>query len=398
MLLAQRNMELEIPEATEAARCPLCEGSDGTVVGTRGRYGMAVRNLCCAACATVYVTPRPSSEAMREYYRSTYRKHYGAVGYVDSAGATVAPGEAGYEQTLHGWHSQQADNALALTSPQAGASVLEVGCRHGKTLSLMRERGGIEPFGIEPGEDEAEHARKDGIDCFTGSLEAFHAGERRFDQVQCFHVLEHIHDPLAALLKLRRLLKPRGKLLLEVPNVYQPYGLLEDNFFQNVHLVSYGPNTLPALVRRAGFMVTRVVDASTLFVVAQASAVAESSLPLAFSPELLFQREHDAAWLAARLHSYASLARLTLALAQHGCSPELTASLVQTLAQPAFIGNMVETCASFVERLVAQGMLEQAIAITLAVASGPHPNELRGQFRTFAERLGAAPEALAACA
>src|SRR5689334_20248732 len=166
-------MTLEIPEATEAARCPLCGDAACIVVGERGRFGMPVRNVCCETCATVYITPRPSAEAMSEYYRSTYRKHYGGVGYVGADGKATSPGDAGYEQALLGWHQQQANNALALTAPSAGQSVLEIGCRHGKTLSLMKERAGIVPFGIEPGEAEAEQARRAGIDCFTGALEDF---------------------------------------------------------------------------------------------------------------------------------------------------------------------------------------------------------------------------------
>jgi SAM-dependent methyltransferase len=390
-------MELSIPEATEHVPCPLCGASAGIVVGDEGRFGMPVRNVCCDACATVYVSPRPTPAAMAEYYRSTYREHYGAVGYADSSGKSLVPGQPGYDEALLRWHQQQADNALSLAQVPEGARVLEIGCRHGKTLGLMQERRKIVPFGIEPGENEAEQARQAGIDCFTGALEEFEPGERRFDHVQWFHVLEHVHEPLAALLKLRALLAPGGTLLIEVPNVYQPYGLLEENFFQNVHLVSYSPNTLPALLRRAGFEVTRVVDSGALFVVATPRALAEGeSLPLPFTPDLLSAPSEDAPWVAVRLRSYASLEKLQLLFKHRGPSPALTGTLVRALAFPAFEAHMVNACAFFVEQLIAQAKLDDALLVTLAVAQGPHPLELRQQFRAFAERLGAPPEALAA--
>lgn len=123
-------MELEIPEATEPVACPLCGGTEGIVVGEKGRFGMPVRNLCCLTCATVYITPRPSAAAMAEYYRSTYRKHYGGVGYVDTNGKRATPGDPGYEDLLLRWHDKQASTALALTEPATGAHVLEIGCRH----------------------------------------------------------------------------------------------------------------------------------------------------------------------------------------------------------------------------------------------------------------------------
>jgi SAM-dependent methyltransferase len=389
-------MELEIPEASEPVVCPLCGDDKGIVVGERGRFGMPVRNLCCVTCATVYITPRPSAVAMAEYYRSTYRKHYGGVGYVGADGKRVSPGEPGYEETLLRWHEGQANNALALAEPAPGAHVLEIGCRHGKTLQLMQQKRGIVGFGVEPGENEAEEARQAGIDCFTGSLEELEPGERRFDQVQWFHVLEHVHEPLEALIKLRGLLKPTGTLLIEVPNVYRPYGLLEENFFQNVHLVSYSPNTLPALVRRAGFEVTRVVDAGSLFVVARPAALAEETkLPLPFTPSLLATPEQDVRWVAIRLQSYANLEKIKTYFQQNGATPEIVPMLVKVLGFPAFVEHMVDICASFVEHLAARARLDEALAVTLAVASGPHPPELRREFRAFAERMGAPPEALA---
>ncbi len=395
-----RGMDLDtmdIPQASDDVACPLCGERAGIVVGEKGRFGMPVRNLCCQACATVYVTPRPTAAAMAEYYRSTYRQHYGGVGYSGSDGTRAAPGDPGYEEALLSWHTQQADNSLTLAEPATGASVLEIGCRHGKTLSLMRERRQIVPFGIEPGENEATEARAVGIDCFTGPLEAYEPGERRFDQVQWFHVLEHVHEPLEALLKLRSLLKPDGKLLVEVPNVYQPYGLLEENFFQNVHLVSYSPNTLPALMRRAGFDITRVIDNGALFVLATPSVLAaDVSLPLAFTPSLLSQPQEDADWVAMRLRSYANIEKLLFLFKHRGPSPALTGTLVRALGFPAFITHMVEACAFFIEQMVATGKLDDALLITLAVAQGPHPFDVRQQFRVFAERLGAPPEALSA--
>jgi SAM-dependent methyltransferase len=389
-------MQLEIPEPTEAVACPLCGASEGLVVGEKGRFGMPVRNLCCATCATVYVSPRPTESAMAAYYRSTYREHYGSVGYVDKDGKQCSPGQPGYDDALLRWHTGQANNALALAATPEGARVLEIGCRHGKTLQLMREARGIVASGVEPGEADAEQARAAGIDCFTGSLEELDVGERRFDQVQWFHVLEHVHEPLRALIKLRGLLEPTGTLLIEVPNVYQPYGLLEQNFFQNVHLVSYSPNTLPALVRRAGFEVTRVVDGGSLFVVAKPRALAEgATLPLPFEPSLLDQPEQDSTWVAERLRTYATLELLLTVCKQRGCLPELTTPLVKALAEPAFVGHLTDTCAYFVEQLVAQGRIDHALAVVLAVANGPHPAELRREFKAFAERMGAPPELLA---
>ena len=224
-----------IPISDEVPDCPLCGASrDGIVVGSHGRFGMQVRNIACEVCGLVYVTPRPSHAAMMDYYRGTYREHYGEVRYPMPSGGSAGPGDPEYQAALDVWHENQAANALALSRPQPGARVLEIGCRHARTLQLMRERADIRPFGIEPGPAEAQAAEQAGVPCFQGTLEEYPEAEP-FDQIQLFHVLEHFHDPLSQLVRLRGLLAPEGKLLIEVPNVVQPYGLLEENFFQNVH-------------------------------------------------------------------------------------------------------------------------------------------------------------------
>jgi hypothetical protein len=69
--------------------------------------------------------------------------------------------------------------------------------------------------------------------------------------------------------------------------------------------------------------------------------------------------------------------------------------LVKALGFPAFVEHLVDVCASFIEHLAAQARLDEALAVTLAVANGPHPPELRQEFRAFAERMGAPAEALA---
>ena len=57
-------------------------------------------------------------------------------------------------------------------------------------------------------------------------------------------------------------------MVIEVPNVYQPYGLLQENFFQNAHLTNFSESTLRVLLVRAGYSVLRTLDQSALFAVA----------------------------------------------------------------------------------------------------------------------------------
>lgn len=83
--------------------------------------------------------------------------------------------------------------------------------------------------------------------------------EERFDLVTLWHVLEHLPDPVAALERARALLRPGGRLMLAVPNwqsalrprVGSAWWALE----VPRHLWHFEPDTLQAVLERAGFEV-----------------------------------------------------------------------------------------------------------------------------------------------
>ncbi len=380
-------MAITPPEATETPICPVCGvSSSGLEVGTRGRFNMSVRNIACDHCALVYQSPRPTREAMAEYYATGYREHYGDVRYPIPGGGFAKPGDPQFETAMDAWHQTQAANARALGETKAGDAVLEVGCRHGRTLSIMRDQLGIEAFGIEPGLDEAEKARNAGIPCFVGTIEDYDPGDTRFDQIQSFHVLEHLHDPLAALMRMRSWLKPGGRMVIEVPNVYQPYGLLQENFFQNAHLTNFSESTLRVLLVRAGYSVLRTLDRSSLFAVATPDE-AVSDAPLPFLPQLMPDANESAIWVADRLKTYEILERLRVLLLSTGPTMELLNELAGTLRRPGFVPHTVNTVIEMAEYFVSQEAPRAAIFVAVAASLGPYPPAVCAEFQGLAMQL-----------
>jgi SAM-dependent methyltransferase len=83
-----------------------------------------------------------------------------------------------------------------------------------------------------------------------------------FDLVICFHVLEHIPDDAAALTEMRRVLRPDGHLILQVPlprkeTLEDPSASIADRvrlFGQDDHVRAYGMDIVDRLAR-AGFSV-----------------------------------------------------------------------------------------------------------------------------------------------
>jgi len=103
---------------------------------------------------------------------------------------------------------------LSRLDPPRNARLLDVGAGSGGNLELLGAFGSV--WGVEP--SPLGQALGD----WRGRLIRGRAGElpfraASFDVVAALDVLEHLHDELAALDEVRRVLRPAGMLLLHVP-------------------------------------------------------------------------------------------------------------------------------------------------------------------------------------
>ncbi|MEZ4339135.1 MAG: class I SAM-dependent methyltransferase [Sandaracinaceae bacterium] len=366
--------------------CPLCDDpvEDAVVVGMQARFGMSVRNVACRRCGLVRVDPRPTPEAMDAYYRGPYRAQYRTVKLPTGRGTFVGPDDPGYLEARRERYQQQAQIALRLGGPAPGARVLEVGCRDAQTLLAMRGsgRGGLRRRAGTGGSRRGAGARGRRL---VGLLEELTLGPggsapgfpEAFDQVQMFHVLEHLHEPLAALSHLGSWLRPGGRLILEVPNVTHPYGPLEANFFQNAHLTSFSANTLSAMLHRAGLAPIRVVDAGTLYVVAERPRhEVTAPLPLPFIDPMLHDRRQTGRWVAERLDTYRLLERAKQTILQGKVSMDQLVTTSYLLQRPAFTDHLIATLRGLVLGLRRRGAPRAALTLLRAAAQGPHPSRV----------------------
>lgn len=105
-----------------------------------------------------------------------------------------------------------------LSMPKLGARLLDIGCGNGAFLSRAAQAG-WEVYGVEPDPKAAALAKEAGVNVRQGSVEAFSDKNNYFDAVTLSHVIEHLHDPVGALLMLKAMMKPGGVLYLETPNL-----------------------------------------------------------------------------------------------------------------------------------------------------------------------------------
>lgn len=253
----------EIVDAVPAAvsledvPCPLrCAAGDDVVLTGRDRlHGLPGRFTVvrCRRCGLMRTNPRPTQGTMGFYYPDSYGPHQNVV---------TEPGAFPARERFAARLVRRVIrfNTECLPDVPPGR-LLEVGCASGRFMHKMAGRG-WEAEGIEFSETAAAAARCLGFPVYGGALETAPDCKQRYDLIVAWMVLEHLHDPVAALTKLGRWVKPGGWLAVSVPNA----AALEARAFKDrwyalqlpTHLYHYTPHTLSLVMARGGWRMEKV--------------------------------------------------------------------------------------------------------------------------------------------
>jgi SAM-dependent methyltransferase len=146
----------------------------------------------------------------------------------------------------------------ALFAAGQGRRLLDFGCGNGLFLSVAHERG-FACYGVDLAADAVKAARRrpSGRNVHHGSpMDIPEIAAGGFDVITMWSVLAHLAEPVADLTMLRGLLAPDGVLLLLTVNAGSlklKRHLAAWGGFTPNHLAFFSPETLPQLLRRAGF-------------------------------------------------------------------------------------------------------------------------------------------------
>jgi 2-polyprenyl-3-methyl-5-hydroxy-6-metoxy-1,4-benzoquinol methylase len=144
----------------------------------------------------------------------------------------------------------------------APGRLLEIGCASGAFLARMRARG-WQVEGIEPSAYAAGAAREQSLPVHHGSVESATVSGAPFDMVVLFMTLEHLHEPIETLRRLREWSHPGTWLVLSVPNAASiDFAWFRQRGFAvqaPTHLYHFTPETLELVLNRAGWRTQRLV-------------------------------------------------------------------------------------------------------------------------------------------
>ena len=250
--------EISQTPALEERNCPACGGSSRT--GTLSREG-EYELVRCRDCRMLYTHRVQSMAGKILHYEKLAREridttsalspaHYGLANQIKSVPL--------YELVLQ---------FIVKTIPTGNINFVDAGCAGGLFLlaaqSIDGYNCGVPPrfnvrgISIDPRE-RSETQRSVGCPVMFPE-EAAREWEGWADVATLMNVLEHVSDPFSLLVQLKRILKPGGLLLIDVPNnsVVSMRGSLRGRWPEldlGEHINHFVPASLDGLLTRAGFV------------------------------------------------------------------------------------------------------------------------------------------------
>jgi 2-polyprenyl-3-methyl-5-hydroxy-6-metoxy-1,4-benzoquinol methylase len=193
---------------------------------------------------------------------------------------------------------------------QTPGKLLDVGCGDGQFLALMQSKGWTVD-GVDFDSRAIENAKvRYGLELKKGELQEISFPKDTFTAVTLKHVIEHVPEPVALLVEVRRILKPGGRLVITTPNAeslgHEVFGRFWFGLDSPRHLQIFSPKTLSRLAANASFKIgtsTSTAANADIFIGASSLIRSEASHQVNHYPRPNFNRTVQALRGQYREHS-----------------------------------------------------------------------------------------------
>lgn len=228
----------------ESVSCYLCGSDEGKILVDDPPF----RVLRCARCGLGYTSPRIRGDHLSRLYDDGYFESERAEAY----------GYSGYQADLASYLKTFRAKARWVQAMEPSGSLLEIGSAGGAFLKAMEELG-YEVAGFELSPAMVRFGREQlGLrGLVQGGFDELDAVPAPVDIVALFDVIEHVPEPVAALEKVKAVLRPGGLLVLQTQDLDSlARRVLRSrwpHFKQMEHVYHFNPSTVAKVLERAGF-------------------------------------------------------------------------------------------------------------------------------------------------
>jgi 2-polyprenyl-3-methyl-5-hydroxy-6-metoxy-1,4-benzoquinol methylase len=234
--------------------CPVCGHTSFTIFLEGKDYflsGEEFRICRCEHCGFLVTDPSPPEETIGRYYESNeYISH-----------------DAEEKKLLNRVYKMARSFTIRskyrlVKKHSFGEQLLDIGCGTGEFLNFCRQNG-FNCSGIEPNQKAREHAVREYHLNIRERIMFTPEENVSFDCITMWHVLEHIHDLNGTLAMLKAVLKPKGTLILALPNPgswdARHYKKHWAAFDLPRHLYHFLPDHVSRLAEKHGFKLTKTL-------------------------------------------------------------------------------------------------------------------------------------------
>jgi 2-polyprenyl-3-methyl-5-hydroxy-6-metoxy-1,4-benzoquinol methylase len=234
--------------------CPLCRKSNLRLHLSTTDYSISKEPFDlfrCGDCDFIFTQNAPDEAHIGKYYESDdYISHSDTKRGVVNRLYHVA----------RDFMLSQKWNLLRRLSD--GKKLLDLGSGSGYFLNFMKSKG-YAVAGVEVSDSAVTFSKERfGLDVRSPLEFLTNYGEKNFDIVTMWHVLEHLHDSDAYLQQVHKILKTNGLLVIAVPNCSSYDATHYQKFWAGYdvprHLWHFTPKTLRTIADRNGFKVETI--------------------------------------------------------------------------------------------------------------------------------------------
>lgn len=218
-------------------KCLLCHSENRHRFAEVESFGYPLIYYICENCGLVYQSIKTIRTTNPDFYAETYRKIY-----------QDHPDPTEKDLWVQGHRADHLVDFVRSQCKDLPTNFLDIGASTGTLMFKFQQAFGCEVTGVEPGAAYRAFAEEKGLVVYD-SIDALIAAQpEKFDLISLVHVLEHLPDPVEALSRIKKdLLSEKGRLLLEVPNLYA------HDSFELAHLTCFSRHTLIETIQQAGF-------------------------------------------------------------------------------------------------------------------------------------------------
>lgn len=213
-------------------RCNVCKSSNHTFfMATKAlMHKQNDEKYCfnqCAICETVFLTNPVAANSLSKYYTENYLPYKGASAW-GKYSSFVEKSQNNLDISRLKMVKYELDKVNDNTN------ILDIGCGNPSFLKIVKQNLNINCTGIDFSDIGWQDKSYTNLILKKVSIEDFKTNQL-FDIITLWHYLEHDYNPQETVDKLYTLLKPGGKVIIEVPDYNSITAKTQKEFWQGWH-------------------------------------------------------------------------------------------------------------------------------------------------------------------